>query len=92
MKTRLLLSLILLTAVLPLHAQEGGGAEALYDENCIKCHGPEVYTRADRKVTSLDGLERQVQRCELALGLRWFDEDIADMTRFLNEKYYHFAP
>lgn len=91
MKTHLL-SLILLTAVLPLRAEEDKGVEALYEENCVKCHGSEVYTRSDRKVTTLDGLERQVQRCELALGLRWFDEEIADMTRFLNEKYYNFAP
>jgi hypothetical protein len=70
----------------PEHAQD------LHAEHCIACHGTEVYTREARKVTSLPGLERQVQRCELALGLRWFDEDIDDMTTFLNEHFYHFHP
>lgn len=65
-------------------------AHALYETNCIKCHGPEVYLRPDRKVTSLDGLTRQVRRCETALGLRWFDEEIADVTAYLNEKFYKF--
>jgi mono/diheme cytochrome c family protein len=63
-------------------------AHALYETNCLKCHGPEVYLRPDRKVTSYDALGRQVRRCETALGLRWFDEEIADVTAYLNEKFY----
>jgi len=68
------------------------GTVPLYQAHCIECHGSEVYTRADRKVTSLDGLGRQVRRCETALSLRWFDEDIDEMTRFLNDMFYHFKP
>lgn len=69
-------------------AQEG---EALYESHCLGCHGPEVYTREDRKIRSFEGLERQVQRCELSLGLQWFDEDIGDVASYLNERFYHFA-
>jgi len=43
-------------------------------------------------VTSLEGLDRQVRRCELALGLKWFDEEIADMTGYLNTHHYKFQP
>lgn len=71
-------------------AGQGGKAKALVDNHCIKCHGSEVYTRPDRKVTSRDGLERQVRRCETALELTWFDEDIADVAGYLNQQYYHF--
>jgi mono/diheme cytochrome c family protein len=63
---------------------------ALHETNCIKCHGSEVYTRGDRKVASLDGLGRQVRQCETALGLRWFDDEIADVTTYLNDKFYRF--
>jgi len=76
----------------PIQAAASDDAQGLYDQHCVSCHGPEIYTREDRKVTSLPGLQRQVQRCELALGLKWFDEDITDMTRFLNEQYYRFEP
>lgn len=69
-------------------AGEATDAQSLYQTNCLKCHGDEVYTRADRKVTSLDGLERQVRRCETALGLRWFDEEISDVTAYLNDHFY----
>ena len=77
---------------LPTAAAPAGKGQALYDQHCVSCHGPEIYTRDDRKVTSLPALQRQVQRCETALGLRWFDEDISEMSQFLNERYYHFKP
>ncbi len=79
-------------AVTPDAAKDMSSPHALYESNCIKCHGSEIYTREDRKVTSLDALGRQVQRCETALGLRWFDEDIDAMTAYLNDKFYRFKP
>lgn len=71
-------------------AQPTENAEELYETNCLSCHGSEIYTRDGRMVTSLDGLERQVQRCETALGLRWFDEDIKDVASYLNHHFYSF--
>ncbi|EGV16943.1 c-type cytochrome [Thiocapsa marina] len=70
--------------------QPSENAESLYEENCLSCHGSEIYTRDGRMVTSPDGLERQVQRCETALGLRWFDEDIKDVAAYLNHHFYQF--
>lgn len=67
-------------------------AQALMTKNCVQCHGTEVYTRQDRKVLSLDGLGRQVRRCELSLELHWFDEDVQAVTDHLNDRFYHFKP
>jgi stalled ribosome rescue protein Dom34 len=83
---------IAIAIALPTQASAGEDIADLYQFNCISCHGAEVYTRTDRKVTSLEGLDRQVRRCELALGLKWFDEEIADMTGYLNTHYYKFQP
>ena len=52
----------------------------------------EVYTREDRKVTSLPSLETQVRRCDAALELRWFDEEVSGVTNLLNDRFYHFKP
>lgn len=71
----------------------GAGAETgsqLHDKHCTSCHDERVYTREDRRVTSLDALTKQVQRCELSLGLKWFDEDVDDVTNYLNTTYYKF--
>jgi len=73
-------------------AAEDNSAQALYDQNCIGCHGTEVYTREERKISSLPSLETQVRRCEAALELRWFDEDISSVTQLLNDRFYHFKP
>ena len=63
---------------------------ALYQENCTSCHDDSVYKRQDRRVTSMAGLKKQVQRCELSLGLKWFEEDVDDVVSYLNSTYYKF--
>ncbi|MFY9976249.1 MAG: cytochrome c [Chromatiaceae bacterium] len=93
---RLAPTVLALPLLLAIHGAYAGDeavdAHALHEQNCVKCHGTDIYTRADRKVTSYDGLGRQVRRCETALGLRWFDEDIAAMTSYLNREYYRLMP
>ncbi|WP_330178369.1 cytochrome c [Candidatus Vondammii sp. HM_W22] len=64
--------------------------KALVDKNCVACHGTELYTRSDRRVTSRSGLATQVQRCELALDLNWFDDDVENVAEHLNIQFYHF--
>lgn len=64
--------------------------KALLDKNCYACHGNELYTRSDRRVTSRPGLSTQVQRCELALDLNWFDDDVENTAEYLNIQFYHF--
>jgi len=95
MKTKALFSTLLLFSAAPLFAEEGQSpdlnqGQKLYEENCVSCHQSEVYTRADRKVTTLKGLTSQVRRCELMLGLKWFDEDVDNTAAWLNKHYYKF--
>ena len=88
-----LVTLCLLALILPILASaEDTDIDELYQFNCTSCHGAEVYTRSDRKVTSPEALERQVRRCESTLSLKWFDDDIVAMAHYLNTHYYKFAP
>ncbi len=82
--------LLLLSAATTAQAGDAHTGKALVDKNCYSCHGNEIYTQADRKVNSLGGLTKQVQRCELALGLSWFDDQINDATTHLNDNFYKF--
>ena len=79
-------------AAAPAPGPAPDNGQTLVDQNCIQCHGSEIYTRPDRKVNSLDGLGRQVRRCETNLQLRWFDEDVEAVTGHLNRSYYRFKP
>ena len=82
------LSVLTSFAAVPAAAADEGAS--LHEQNCRSCHGPQVYTRPEHKVTTRAGLSKQVRRCELALGLRWFDEQIESVADYLNAQYYHF--
>lgn len=64
--------------------------QALHDRHCLQCHDSSVYTREQRRVTSLDALREQVTRCELSLGLTWFDDQRDSVVQHLNSRYYKF--
>ena len=92
MKTHSVMSITvcLLGATSSLQAANPDNGKALVESNCTKCHDERVYTRQDRRVTTLEGLHKQVTNCERSLGLKWFDDDIADVAAYLNQTYYHF--
>jgi len=62
----------------------------LLEKHCTACHGSEVYTRKDRKIQSRSSLSTQVQRCQLAQNLQWFDESVENVAEYLNTRFYHF--
>ncbi|MEW7976787.1 MAG: cytochrome c [Candidatus Sedimenticola endophacoides] len=72
----------------PPDAAAGG---QLLDEHCYACHGDEVYTRPDRRFNTRSSLATQVQRCQLAQNLQWFDEDVENVTEYLSDRFYHFG-
>ena len=55
---------------------------------CTKCHGSEVYTRADHKITSTTALEGQVEACSGAAPLT--EDEKRDVTAYLAKELYHF--
>lgn len=72
------------------------GAEAtkgqqLHDNNCMKCHGTEVYTRENRMVSNREALTTQVKRCNQNLGVQWFDEDVNAVVQYLDQAFYKFG-
>lgn len=89
-------------AVLLISATAAGAADVkrgkeLHDAHCTSCHigmtggdGSLIYTRKDHRVTSLKALDTQVRRCENSQGLKWFDDELADVIAYLNKTYYKF--
>ncbi len=74
-----------------------GRGETLHEEHCIACHvsltggdASGLYTRENRRINSYPSLHTQVQRCELAQGLQWFEDDIDAVAGFLNSRFYRF--
>ncbi|MCU7852453.1 MAG: cytochrome c [Candidatus Thiodiazotropha sp. (ex Monitilora ramsayi)] len=89
-KSILAAGLISLSAGVNIQAADVQQGHELVETNCVRCHGSEIYTRPDRRVTSLPGLHKQVRFCEQMLGLTWFDEDVDNTATYLNQEYYKF--
>ncbi len=76
-----------LTAIL---AEDISLGKELHQENCLECHKPELYERTDRTVKTLKHLRSQVLFCAVNNDVEWFDEEIDDVTAYLNAFYYLF--
>lgn len=76
----------------PALAQSQSRGELLYNMNCIACHSTQVHWRGKRLAYDWNSLEAQVRRWQQAASLGWRDEDIVEVARFLNERYYGFTP
>jgi len=85
-----LATLSLLAASNPLLAADINNGKQLQQKNCMSCHDDSMYTRDERRVKNLAGLRTQVQRCESTLGLTWFDDEVDDVTAYLNQSFYKF--
>ena len=88
MKSRFLTALLLAVGTNTWAADIENGQQL--HTACNQCHGTEVYTRENRRVTDLDKLENQIQRCALTLGKAWGIEDVEDVAAYLNAQYYKF--
>ncbi len=67
----------------------------LHDANCLSCHASlmggnpnDLYTRADRRVNTIDGLHNQVTRCKTPANVSWSDVQIQDVVEYLNTNFY----
>ena len=70
----------------------------LYRENCRSCHdsmfpngkGDDIYDEDLRKIKSSKALHSMVEFCSTNNGLAWFEEEIIDVSKYLNQKFYKF--
>jgi len=69
----------------------------MHDKDCVACHvrrmggdGTRMYTRIDRKVTTLEKLKAQIAVCNAELSAGYFPEEEAHIAAYLNLRYYKF--
>ena len=73
-----------------VHAEDLTKGKELHQKNCLQCHKPEIYERSDRTVKNLKHLRSQVLFCAVNNDIEWFDEEVDDVTSYLNTFYYVF--
>jgi mono/diheme cytochrome c family protein len=76
---------------------DAANGRVLHDKHCTSCHvaqfggdGSAIYTRADHRVRSIEGLMGQVQACNANVGTNLTPAQVDDIVKFLNEQYYKF--
>lgn len=65
--------------------------ELLYTTHCIACHSTQMHWRGKRLATDLDSLREQVRLWQGRALLSWNEDDIAEVTRYLNQRIYRFG-
>ena len=75
----------------PVLAADLKNGKSLHDENCLRCHNESKYTRKDRMIKNFQQLRERIKNCELMAELTWFDEEIDDVTAYLNNQFYYFS-
>jgi hypothetical protein len=69
------------------HASSG---ELLYQKHCVACHDRQVHWRAKKAVSDWASLAAEVRRWQGNLNLRWSDDTVLEVTRYLNRTIYRF--
>jgi len=89
MKILFITTIALFFSTTALSANRNHG-EQLHMESCTGCHDSSVYTRSNRRVQSLAKLGSQVRFCKDNLGITWFDDEVDNVTHYLNQDFYKF--
>ena len=83
---------LLLTAVssMPALAANVEHGKKLYTERCGGCHDTKVHTRPNRIVHTYEDLVNRVRFCDNAANAGLKDEEIYDVSDYLNNTFYKF--
>ncbi len=87
----LLFLCLLMAPLVTIQAEDINVGQELHQKNCLSCHQTKIYERSDRTVKTLKHLRSQVLFCAVNNDIEWFDEEIDDVTAYLNTFYYLFG-
>lgn len=64
--------------------------QLLYENHCMVCHESVVHIRSKQSARSLEDLHARVVHWARYMKLPWSEEEVSDVTRFLESRYYKF--
>lgn len=63
----------------------------LYSTHCSACHNSTIHWREQKLATDWKSLKGQVKLWQGYANLHWSEEEIIDVTAYLNMHYYNFV-
>ncbi len=90
MKQGVVLFLAVIFGVLgaPASAADFERGKLLYSARCVGCHDKSVHNREARKALTVEGIRAQVRRWDSFLNGAWREDEVNDVTSYLNEMFY----
>jgi len=56
----------------------------------MACHNSQDFKKRKEKVNNFKRLQKSVASCAFGNNVGWFDEDMHEVSKYLNKRYYHF--
>jgi len=85
-----LAALLVLGVAVAAQAADPARGRVLYETRCTGCHDSSVHGRTKRTADSCAAIRAEVVRWNRNTGGTWSDDEIDDVTLWLNERYYRF--
>jgi len=76
--------------VAPVGAADFERGKLLYEARCVGCHDKSVHNRDARKALTIEGIRAQVRRWDAFTGGAWREDEVNDVTSYLNELFYRY--
>jgi mono/diheme cytochrome c family protein len=70
--------------------RDNSRGELLYSTHCLSCHSDQIHWRKSKHANDWASLKSEVNRWQGVLSLKWSNEDIENVARYLNVLYYHY--
>jgi len=67
-----------------------GRGMLLHENHCLGCHESRLHLREHRKARNMTELKQWVTRWAAQQKLTWDANDVDDVVRYLNLRYYRF--
>jgi formate transporter len=77
-------------AFAPANGGDFERGKLLYNARCVGCHDKSVHNRAARTALTIEGIKAQVRRWDKFMEGGWREEEVNDVTTYLNELYYQY--
>jgi hypothetical protein len=93
MKYSLLMLSSLLLALFTNSVNAAGNpatGKRLFEEHPNKCLACHASGTKFNKATDIKQVEARVRKCDVSAKTNWYDDEIVDVTGYLNKQYYNF--
>ncbi|PHR58439.1 MAG: hypothetical protein COA44_03065 [Arcobacter sp.] len=70
------------------YAEVTKGKQLFNEGSCLECHNHEDFGTKKSKIKMFKQLEARVQACQLAGNDGLFDDEVHDLSKYLNKDFY----